>query len=340
LADGELDELLRALDALPAAALLIALGTLQIVAANQGATELLGTTTEELVGGNILTYIHPDDRQATTRVITAMSDGVIDGYQARRRIVAADGTDIAVAVWGRRVDPPNEFLGLWVLVPPNDPRSWTVALTMESGDVVLALTDHDWQIEYASADAGLVGAQASGLRGFPLLGLVRPSAAGEFLAAARRAAAERLAVTILTELRAAPDGWAIRSCLLVSMCEHTPPRLGVVISVPERRRGAAKPSTALDDKLRHAALEARAVQTLQALPALARLPGASDLSARQIEIVARLVSGERVSDIAAAMYLSPATIRNHLSAIYRKFGVHSQAELLAALLRSATPRGT
>jgi len=34
------------------------------------------------------------------------------------------------------------------------------------------------------------------------------------------------------------------------------------------------------------------------------------------------------------MFLSPSTIRNHLAAIYRKFGVHSQAELLAALLRA------
>jgi DNA-binding CsgD family transcriptional regulator len=41
------------------------------------------------------------------------------------------------------------------------------------------------------------------------------------------------------------------------------------------------------------------------------------------------VEGERVTRIAAAMYLSPSTIRNHLSAIYAKVGVHSQDELVA-----------
>ena len=46
----------------------------------------------------------------------------------------------------------------------------------------------------------------------------------------------------------------------------------------------------------------------------------------------RLVHGERVSDIAAALFLSPSTVRNHLTAIYKKFGVHSQAGLLAKLL--------
>jgi DNA-binding NarL/FixJ family response regulator len=57
------------------------------------------------------------------------------------------------------------------------------------------------------------------------------------------------------------------------------------------------------------------------------------LSSRQWEIVARLRRGERVPQIARAMYLSQSTVRNHLTAVFRKFGVHSQSELLT-LLRS------
>jgi DNA-binding CsgD family transcriptional regulator len=66
-------------------------------------------------------------------------------------------------------------------------------------------------------------------------------------------------------------------------------------------------------------------------PALAQLPQGSELSARQTDTVARLAAGQRVSDIARSMFLSPSTVRNHLAATYRKFRVHSQAELLAAL---------
>jgi PAS domain S-box-containing protein len=55
------------------------------------------------------------------------------------------------------------------------------------------------------------------------------------------------------------------------------------------------------------------------------------LSARQREILAHLARGERVEEIAAAIYISPSTVRNHLSVIYRKFGVHSQAGLLVKL---------
>jgi DNA-binding NarL/FixJ family response regulator len=57
------------------------------------------------------------------------------------------------------------------------------------------------------------------------------------------------------------------------------------------------------------------------------------LSARQREIVAALLRGERSSEIAAAIFVSQSTVRSHLSTIFSEFGVHSQSELLA-LLRS------
>jgi DNA-binding CsgD family transcriptional regulator len=57
------------------------------------------------------------------------------------------------------------------------------------------------------------------------------------------------------------------------------------------------------------------------------------LTARQREIVAALLRGERTSETAAAMFLSTSAVRSHLSTIFDQFGVHSQTELLA-LLRS------
>ena len=67
------------------------------------------------------------------------------------------------------------------------------------------------------------------------------------------------------------------------------------------------------------------------LPALRELGG---LTARQWEVVSRLLQGERVPTIAAEMFISQSTVRNHLSAIFERFGVHSQAELLEALRKA------
>jgi DNA-binding NarL/FixJ family response regulator len=38
------------------------------------------------------------------------------------------------------------------------------------------------------------------------------------------------------------------------------------------------------------------------------------------------------------LFLSQSTVRNHLSTIYRKVGVHSQSELLSRLVGGDVPR--
>jgi DNA-binding NarL/FixJ family response regulator len=59
-----------------------------------------------------------------------------------------------------------------------------------------------------------------------------------------------------------------------------------------------------------------------------------ELTSRQWEILIRLLSGERVAMIAKALFISPSTVRNHLSTIFRRFGVHNQSQLIE-LLRPA-----
>jgi len=60
-------------------------------------------------------------------------------------------------------------------------------------------------------------------------------------------------------------------------------------------------------------------------------PGLERLSRREVEIVTRMIAGERVPTIARELHLSASTVRNHLSRAYQKFGVHSQVQLIDAL---------
>jgi DNA-binding CsgD family transcriptional regulator len=66
----------------------------------------------------------------------------------------------------------------------------------------------------------------------------------------------------------------------------------------------------------------------------------SDLTIRQREIVERLLNGHRVDAIARDLYVSPSTVRNHLSAIFEKLGVASQSELIELLRDPSTSTGT
>ena len=52
------------------------------------------------------------------------------------------------------------------------------------------------------------------------------------------------------------------------------------------------------------------------------------LTKREEDVLLLLLDGRRVSSIARSLYLSEHTVRNHLKAIFRKLGAHSQTELL------------
>ena len=92
----------------------------------------------------------------------------------------------------------------------------------------------------------------------------------------------------------------------------------------------------LEQRLRRIAreVEAAGVGTdFGRVPDPETVPGLEDLTPRQREVVNRLFRGERVPEIARAMYLSPSTVRNHLANLFRKVGVHSQTEFLDVLRR-------
>lgn len=70
-------------------------------------------------------------------------------------------------------------------------------------------------------------------------------------------------------------------------------------------------------------------------PASAGPLGSEQLSAREREIVNRLLDGDRVPAIARALYLGQSTVRNHLTAVYRKLNVSSQQQLIDLYKRSS-----
>ena len=52
------------------------------------------------------------------------------------------------------------------------------------------------------------------------------------------------------------------------------------------------------------------------------------LSEREVEVLRLAKRGLPNPQIAQALYISPGTVRNHLSTVYRKLGVHSRREAL------------
>ncbi len=61
---------------------------------------------------------------------------------------------------------------------------------------------------------------------------------------------------------------------------------------------------------------------------------AVSLSERESQILEFVADGFRVATIARRLFISPSTVRNHLSAIFKKVGVANQAQLLERLKQS------
>ena len=67
-----------------------------------------------------------------------------------------------------------------------------------------------------------------------------------------------------------------------------------------------------------------------------RSPELRTLTTREGEVLRMLLEGWRVSSIARALFVSEHTVRNHLKAIFRKLGAHSQLELIERLKERGT----
>ena len=84
------------------------------------------------------------------------------------------------------------------------------------------------------------------------------------------------------------------------------------------------PASELAHAIRRAAAGERVVDPGLAAAALSQ--GESPLTAREHEVLAASRQYATIADIAAAVYLSPGTVRNHLSSVMRKLDARNRAE--------------
>ena len=173
----------------------------------------------------------------------------------------------------------------------------------------------------------ILGRSPEDFKGSSLLGLFQAADVQNFLSAVARVAADESKATLRMHVCDGDASWRDVWCMVVAMCQHSPPRLGLAIAA------MSEFGLELTSEF-HRQLAVLGGDVLDSMDQLRSHMPSGNFSTRQWEILTRLVRGERVEEIAADLYLSPSTVRNHLAAIYKKFGVHSQTELLARLLRA------
>ena len=77
--------------------------------------------------------------------------------------------------------------------------------------------------------------------------------------------------------------------------------------------------------MRELVRRAREEQRVISLPS----EGIPQITPRQMEVLSLLSSGHSTREIGRELYLSEATVRNHIRGLLQAFGAHSQLEVLA-----------
>jgi DNA-binding CsgD family transcriptional regulator len=276
--------------------------------------------------------------------LTALDDGVLSGYQAVRHIGGDDGPDQDLALWLTVVDAEGGKAGLLSAVPLSGGSAWfkpieAVLNGPGPGNVVLGTLDQEWRVDRVSFDVvDMLGYQPSEFAGLPLLGVLNPSDVPGFFSAVGHARIGHRTVRAKVRVRAKSGAWEPVTAVLATLSDDYPPPLAFAMVRSDDRTVAIEPPSrghppvgTQVQQLTHELQVAGMVHNLGRLPDVTRYPALSRLTAREWQVLLLLVDGQRVPSIAADLYVTQSTVRNHLSSVFSKLGVHSQAELLRQL---------
>jgi DNA-binding CsgD family transcriptional regulator len=330
--------------------LLVALPTRRVVARSKAA--------EALVGPIEWAYDLTGDREQSRKRLDLLENGVISGYHFTSTLTTPSGSPLQLEVDVQRLnDAEGRDLALVLLAPidaAHEAERADALVTLRAtctqaeldAPLVVGTVDRGWRIARLSSDVkDVLGYDPKAMIGTPFTHWVHPGDVGNLLIAIGRALEDDATMMVRVRVQHADKSWCqmVAAIIPLTGSEPEPEFAFIVRPVDEADMNVTKGSgsssdriAALEHRLRRIAIELEAagiVQRVGHLPDLTRLPEMNELSARQLEVLTRLLDGQRVSTIAAEMFVSPSTIRNHLAAIYRKFGVHSQAELLAYVRR-------
>jgi DNA-binding CsgD family transcriptional regulator len=315
----------------------------RFLAVNPAMAGAVGSTVGALTGSSSLDWLSPDNRRAAQLGFQALADGDLTGYQATRRLADPDQV---FSVWVSTVDVDGGRVGLTSVIPSAPPDNQFRALppvsrVPEPGNVVLGTIDSSWRVDRISQDVTpLLGLTPEQCTGQPVLGVIHPSDVPFFLAAVEHARRGERAVRLMLRLSARPHDWTEVTVVLATIAPGDPPPLAFALIRYDGGADSPRDSSReirleahmlrIADELNAAGL----IPRLQQLPALSDEPRLGKLTSREWAVLTRLLDGQRVSAIAADLYVSQSTVRNHLSSIYAKLGVHSQVDLIRHVRRA------
>lgn len=303
-----------------------------IAMANRQAADLAGTPLEKLIGRTVFDFAQiPHEARAETEALAAGGGG----FFGTRPLRDASHREFAGYMWTRAIRVGEKAAAVALVIPASqiatlgpDPskqlrRLFPIAVGVLAGD---------WRMLAVSVEVHeLTGHHQDALVGHNLLEFVHPDDVAK-LGGDQGQPPDTPWSQCPIRIAHLRWGWT-ETCWLLAPFEAD--RWAVAILSHAAITQAPQDRIAeLELRLRRIGAEVEAAGILDdliAVPTPIDVNKLRGLTTRQWEILTLLLQGKRVPTIAGELYISQSTVRNHLAAIFRKFGVHSQPELLEAL---------
>lgn len=305
--------------------------------ANQAAAKLFDLPLSAVPGRRMVDLFAPRDK--VEDVIRAFSSNAVEVTRTDRYVRTSRGDLRNVRVWSRTIELADTRVVVSLFVPSNE----TARLDRDPGaawrdlaPIAVGFTDDVWRVEGVSRDVeAIVHTGSEHITGGSLLNLFHPDDAADLLGHDGRVPSEAMAHGQL-RVRDGEGNW-VDACLLTAPvgAEGSARHAFALIGPSAPGFGVAEDRVAdLERRLRQIGAEVRAaglLDEIRSMPRRDEFPQLAQLTTRQWEVLVRLLRGDRVASVARDLFVSESTVRNHLSAIFQIFGVHSQAELLVML---------
>jgi len=304
--------------------------------ANRAAANLVGVGLDELVGTPVSQFVSPAN--LVEEDVADLVAGRFEGFTATRTVTPRGGDPIPVYAVAYAIDVDGQRLGVGVSVPRADLGRLgrhSVRLSSDLVPIAIGLARDDWTIESISLEVEeLIGRRPADCVGLRLVDMINADDAAGLKDQFRRAPATPIVVPRVRFASSA--GQWIQVSVLAAPVEHHAGRIrfALVGRIEETFPRTVDQDQEIELRLRRIGTHLRAAGMIDSVAAdLAdddyRRMG--ELTSKQWEILSKLLRGERVPTIANSLFISQSTVRNHLSAIFERFGVHSQVELIERL---------
>jgi DNA-binding CsgD family transcriptional regulator len=314
--------------------------TARMEAATEAFLKEVGRDASDVVDHPVFELFASTEEPSIRSALDALSNGKVEFYRTHRVLHRPHAKSHTVSIWMHVIDFGAERYGLCELSRVSDDLESPLVkfLGHPAPTMAFGMADENGIVTTVSDDVSeVLGVAAHDLIGKPLLRGAETTNAWRLLDATPGQIG-RNCISLRLEPFGPKSAPMVR-CILTSFVKSS--NFGFIL-IPETEK-ENEPSNdrvvELERSLWKIASEVQAsgiFEHLWSFPDAQRFPQLNSLSSRQWEVLSRLLRGQRVQTIAQELFVSESTVRNSLSTIFHKFGVHSKAELLK-LLQSDPP---